>query len=60
MTGNFLVYLMGYLIMIVGVGYGMHAAGLGQKWIIAVVLVLLGLGVVYALSRSQRDSSAPK
>jgi hypothetical protein len=55
MTWNFVGYLIGYIIAIVGVGYGMYAAGLGEEWIIAVVLVLIGLGIVYALSRSQRD-----
>lgn len=57
MTGNFIVYLIGYVIAIVGVGYGLSAAGLGDQWIIAVVLVMIGLGIVYALSRSQRDKA---
>ena len=56
MSGNFVVYLIGYLIAIAGIAYGMSAAGLGQEWIIAVVLVMVGLGIVYALSRSERDT----
>ena len=55
MSGNFIVYLIGYVIAIIGVAYGLSAAGLGQEWIIAVVLIMAGLGIVYALSRSQRD-----
>lgn len=55
MSGSFVVYLIGYIITIIGVGYGLHAAGVGQEWIIAAVLVLIGLGIVYALQRSQRD-----
>lgn len=55
MSGNFIVYLIGYIIAIIGVAYGLSAAGLGQEWIIAIVLVMAGLGIVYALSRSQRD-----
>lgn len=55
MSGNFIVYLLGYIIAIVGVAYGLSAAGLGQQWIVAVVLVMAGLGIVYALSRAQRD-----
>lgn len=58
MSGSFVVYLIGYVIAIIGVGYGLYAAGLGQEWIIAVVLVLIGLGIVYALSRSERDRPA--
>lgn len=57
MSGTFIGYLIGYIIAIVGVGYGLHAAGVGQSWITATVLVLIGLGIVYALSRSQRDKS---
>lgn len=53
MAGNFIGYLIGYLIAIIGVGFLMHAAGIGQQWIIAAVLILIGLGVVWALSRSQ-------
>lgn len=53
MAANFIGYLIGYLIAIVGVGFLMHAAGLEQQWIIAAVLILIGLGVVWALSRSQ-------
>lgn len=55
MSGNFIIYLIGYIIAIIGVAYGLSAAGLGQEWIIAVVLIMAGLGIVYALSRSQRD-----
>lgn len=66
MSGNFVIYLIGYIIVVIGVAYGMSAAGLGSQWIIPVVLVLIGLGIVYALSRSQQDravqsgSSAPQ
>lgn len=57
MSGSFVVYLIGYTIAIIGVGYGLHAAGVAQEWIIAAVLVMVGLGIVYALQRSQRDVS---
>ncbi len=55
MSGNFIGYLIGYIIAIIGVGYAMNAAGVSEQWIIAVVLIMVGLGIVYALSRSQRD-----
>lgn len=57
MSGNFIVYLVGYII---GVGYGLSAAGVGRQWILAVVLVMVGLGIVYALSRSQQDKEVEK
>lgn len=58
MAGNFVVYLIGYIIAIIGVGYLLTAAGVGQEWIIAAVLILIGLGIVYAMSRSQRDAAS--
>jgi hypothetical protein len=58
MTGNFIVYLIGYVVAIVGVGYALFAAGVGSEWIIAVVLIMVGLGIVYAMSRSQTDKLA--
>ncbi len=57
MAGNFIVYLIGYIIAIIGVGFLLLAAGVGQQWILAAVLILIGLGVVFALSRSQRDAA---
>ncbi|HET6566391.1 MAG TPA: hypothetical protein VFG50_00395 [Rhodothermales bacterium] len=55
MSTNFIGYLIGYIIAIVGVGYALNAAGVGQQWIIAAVLIMIGLGIVYALTRSERD-----
>ncbi len=57
MSGTFVGYLVGYIIAIIGVGYALNAAGVGQQWIIAAVLIMVGLGVVYALSHSQRDKT---
>ena len=58
MSGNFVIYLIGYIIVVIGVAYGMSAAGLGSQWIVPVVLILAGLGIVYAMSRSQRDTAS--
>lgn len=58
MSGNFVIYLIGYIVMIVGVAYALNAAGLGQEWIIAAVLILSGLGITAALSRAKRGDVA--
>ena len=55
MSGNFIGYLIGYIIAIIGVGYLLYAAGVGDQWIIAAVLIMIGLGIVYALSQANRD-----
>ena len=53
MATNFIIYLLGYLLVIGGVVYGLIQAGVGQGWIIAIVLIMFGLGVVYAMSRAE-------
>jgi hypothetical protein len=57
MQGSFIVYLIGYILMIAGVAYGMIQADVPQTWVTVVVLVLAGAGLIYAFSRSQRDKA---
>lgn len=57
MNANFIVYLLGYTLVIIGVVYGMHVAGIGQRWMVVVVLIMAGLGIVYAFARSQSGES---
>ena len=54
MNASFAVFLVGYLVMIAGVAYGLSAAGLGTPWIITAVLILAGVGIIGSLSRAQR------
>jgi hypothetical protein len=58
MSANFVIYLIGYIIAIIGVAYALSTAGVGQAWIVAAALILIGLGIVYAMSRSQRDATS--
>lgn len=58
MSGNFIGYLIGYIIAIIGIGYALYAAGVGDQWIIAAVLIMIGLGIVYALTQSNRDRAS--
>ena len=57
MNSYFAVYLVGYILVIAGVAFGMDAAGIDQTWIIVAVLILAGLGVIYAFGRSQSDEA---
>ena len=58
MSGNFVIYLLGFIVVIAGVIYGMNAAGVAQQWIVTVALVLAGIGIIGALSRSKRGDVA--
>ena len=57
MNTYFLVYLVGYGLMIAAVWFGLDAAGVASTWKIVAVLFLLGLGIVYAFSRAQTDTA---
>ncbi|WP_101927360.1 MULTISPECIES: hypothetical protein [Luteimonas] len=50
----FSLYIAGMLILIGGLAYGAHLAGLAPQWIAVGVIVLLGLGIVKAVSRTRR------
>ena len=52
---TFPIFLIGYLVLIAGVAYGMHAAGLGMQWIITAVLILAGIAIVGSMTRAKRD-----
>jgi uncharacterized membrane protein len=53
----FLVYLIGYGLMIVAVWLGLDAAGISQTWKLVATAFLLGLGIIYAFSQAQSDSA---
>ena len=43
-----IIYLVGTLILLAGVLYGCHAAGVPQTWLIVIGLVIAGFGVMGA------------
>ncbi len=55
---TFALYFLGYIIMIAGLAYAAHLGHIPERWIVAGVIVLLGLGVVTgAVSTRHRDPS---
>lgn len=56
---SFGIYLVGYLILILGLGIGAHLMHIPPKWIGVGVLVMVGIGVISGVSSTrQRDPSA--
>jgi hypothetical protein len=51
---SFSIYLVGMFVLIGGLAYGAHLAGLAPQWIAVGVVVLLGLGIVKEVSRTRR------
>jgi len=55
---SFAIYLAGMLVLIVGLAFGAYLAGLAMQWIIVGAVVLLGIGMVTAVSRTRRKDPA--
>jgi hypothetical protein len=55
---SFGLYVLGYIVVIIGAAYLMHLAHIPQHWIVGVVVILLGAGIVTGVSNTrQRDKS---
>jgi hypothetical protein len=52
-----ILYLVGFMIVILGLSYAAHLAGVSAEWIIAGVIVLLGVGLLKVAKRGR--SSKP-
>ncbi len=50
---SFALYALGYLILIGGVAYLAHLMHIPQTYIIAVVVILLGIGVVTGVTQTR-------
>jgi hypothetical protein len=55
---SFGLYTLGTVILIVGVVYVCHLAHVPQHWVVAIALLLLGAGIMGAVSSTrQKDPS---
>lgn len=56
---SFVIYLIGYLVLIVGLAVGAHMMHVPPRWIGVGALILVGLGILTGVARTrQRDPSA--
>lgn len=54
---SFGIYLIGFVILIVGLSYGAYLAGLSAQWILVGAISALGIGVLAGVSTMRgRDS----
>ncbi len=51
---SFFIYIVGYIILIVGLALAAHMIGLSSTWIGIGVIVLIGIGVITGVSRTRR------
>jgi uncharacterized membrane protein len=55
----FMLYVLGFFVLLGGLGYGAYLLHLPQTWIVVGALVLIGIGVMSAVARTkQRDAPA--
>jgi uncharacterized membrane protein YiaA len=58
---SFTTYLIGFLILIVGLGLAAYLLNIPSMWIGVGVIVLIGIGVLSATSRTKmRDPAEPR
>ena len=50
---SFTLYLIGFIILIIGVAWGLSVLGASQTFIIIACLILLGLGIVTGAARTR-------
>jgi len=51
---NFVVYVIGTLLVVAGLAYGASRMGVSQVWIIAGALVILGIGVMGGIVKTRQ------
>ncbi len=50
---SFALYLVGFVIAILGVAWGLSKAGVPSEWIAIACVILLGVGIVMGVSRTR-------
>jgi len=56
MPSWFNVYLIGFIILIIGLALGAHLLGVPSTWIIVGVICLVGIGILSAVKKTQAKS----
>lgn len=55
---NFLVYLIGTLLVVAGLAYAATRLGVNQVWIVAGALVIIGLGLMGGIVKTRQKDPA--
>jgi urea transporter len=57
MSSSFSVYLIGFIILVIGLALGAHLAGVPTHWIVVGVICLIGIGILSAVKKTQAKAS---
>jgi hypothetical protein len=55
---NLVIYLLGTLLVVAGLAYAASRAGVGQAWIIAGALVIVGIGLMAGIVKTRQKDPA--
>jgi urea transporter len=53
------MYLIGFIILIIGLALGAHLLGVPSTWIIVGIICLIGLGILSAVKKTQGRIGGP-
>ena len=53
------IYLVGFLVLVIGVTMGLHLAGVPTTWIAVVGVVMLGIGILSAVAKTRTRDASP-
>lgn len=53
MSSSFNVYLIGFIVLIIGIALGAHLLGAPPMWIGVGVICLIGIGILSAVKKTQ-------
>lgn len=59
MSSSFGVYLIGFIILVIGLALGAHLAGVPSMWIAVGVICLVGIGILSAVKKTQGKPGGP-
>jgi urea transporter len=57
MPSSFGLYLIGFIILIIGLALGAHLAGMPTLWVAVGVICLLGIGILSAVKKTQTPTN---
>ncbi|MEM0962012.1 MAG: hypothetical protein AAGK21_05660 [Bacteroidota bacterium] len=53
------LYILGFVVLVAGLAMGAHLLGVPAAWIGAGGVVMLGLGILLAVTKTRRPESSP-
>lgn len=59
MSSSFNVYLIGFIVLIIGLAIGAYLLGANPMWIAVGVICLLGIGILSAVKKTQARTPPP-